>query len=292
MSWITLGFTTSTVDVNAATFALTGAGTPLDGQAFGKITTINAGIAADTPLGVLNDGAGVTTTPSGTTDIGLDTISGNNYTIDLSTVVTVQDFIDLVDTSTSNEVTVTISMDSLALILTDNTMGGGSFGATAENGSSALADLRLDNGAMGNVITGDDFYASTSAALTVDAGAVAVNTNDVDKIRRVWFDYRIDETDPTTGFVTQAFPNRSLTDGARYHSVPMSVSFDADGDKTVNWSFVSIRPPNPIVVTNTLTDQAVYTLFSQLRVVWDDGVNTIVRADDNSNTWHQSTFIL
>lgn len=108
-----------------------------------------------TNLSALLDGTGLSTNGDATEDISIEARDGSKVLLDLDSVSTVQELIDLVNTESAGALT--LSVEDNALRLTDNT------GSTAQNlivsngaGSSAAAQLGLVADVAGTTVLGSD----------------------------------------------------------------------------------------------------------------------------------------
>jgi flagellar hook-associated protein 2 len=82
-------------------------------------------ITVDTLIEDLNNGAGVTVNGDSTEDIKFVDRDGVEHDVDLTGIVTVQDFIDRVNDQTDGDITITVHADGDKFTVTDNTGGTG-----------------------------------------------------------------------------------------------------------------------------------------------------------------------
>ncbi|MGA3066323.1 MAG: flagellar filament capping protein FliD [Tepidisphaeraceae bacterium] len=128
-------------------------------------TDINT-ISTNTSLAQLNDGNGVGTTSAGQNDFLATLADGTNVSVSLNGATSVGDVLNDINTAGAGKLTAAINSQGTGIALTDNTTGSGTFTLTAENGSPALADLKLTSPAAGNSITGGPLIASLDSVLT------------------------------------------------------------------------------------------------------------------------------
>lgn len=114
-------------------------------------------VAGNTPLSVLNGGAGLRTADGN--DLRLVDSAGNAVEVDLNGLSTIQDVITALNTAAGGAgvgMTVSLAANGNGLVITDPAGGPGSPGVGSLNGSYAREDLGLDVPATGAVITGRD----------------------------------------------------------------------------------------------------------------------------------------
>jgi flagellar capping protein FliD len=111
----------------------------------------------DTSLQDINNGRGVQTVIGNDFQIRLR--NGTTLDIDVSSNDTIGSLLSKINYATGNngQLTASISSDGFSIVLTDSTTGSYTLKVTAQNGSLAAADLRIDKEAPSgkNVITGD-----------------------------------------------------------------------------------------------------------------------------------------
>ena len=120
-------------------------------------------LTADTPLSQLNDGRGVrlsTVLP----DIAFTLRDGTTGSIDFSPLgtegekppreTTLGDLLQVINDAAPGKLKAEIAPDGKRLVVTDLTAGEGSFSLQSLYGIQTLADLGLDTGAVGGVVTG------------------------------------------------------------------------------------------------------------------------------------------
>lgn len=132
-------------------------------------------LTTDTPLADLFDGDGLNTgAPAGLNDMRIRTRSAFSADINIDTVTTVGELINLVDTATGSRVTMSIVGN--ALKLTDNTAGAGNFVVSNLGTSAAATELGLTVNAAVNEVTGVD--TSPVAQPNSEAGSVSITDGD------------------------------------------------------------------------------------------------------------------
>ena len=99
-------------------------------------------LGRDTYLSTLNDSLGVGTA-RGLDDLTITVADGTQYSVNLDDTQTLGDVFDRIEEATEGAAYGDISSDGRRVILVDATGGGGSFGVTAANDSTAVADLGL-----------------------------------------------------------------------------------------------------------------------------------------------------
>ncbi len=128
-------------------------------------TSINY-VGRSTLLAQLNDGRGVTLGTGGASgDFTVHAKDGSTFNVNLTGVTTVGGAIDAINAASGGKVTASVSTDKSGLTLTDSTGGGGTLSVTANNGSTAAADLGLTAAASGNTITGTGVLAGIDTTL-------------------------------------------------------------------------------------------------------------------------------
>ncbi len=153
-------------------------------------TQLNA-ITATTSLASLNDGTGVRIKGTGQDDLTFTTQDGATFNVSLFGAQTVGDVLTKINTASGGSVTAAIGTGGTGLQLTDNTVGGSTFGviAAVATGSSAGADLGIVGPASAaGVISGSRIVSSLGSKLLknisggagVTAGHISVNGTDVD----------------------------------------------------------------------------------------------------------------
>ncbi|MFN4243621.1 MAG: flagellar hook-associated protein FlgL [Tepidisphaerales bacterium] len=106
------------------------------------------------PLSQLNFGRGVQTASGA--DIRITDRTGAVYDIDLTSAVTVQDVMDLINTATGGNVVASFSSVGNGIVLTDTTSGTGNLSVQSINFSTAAADLGIAGSVAGSVLSGTD----------------------------------------------------------------------------------------------------------------------------------------
>lgn len=102
----------------------------------------------------INDGNGINTI-SGADDFQITALDGTTIDINLDTAQTVGDVVTLINDHASNGGKITAAITANGkLSLTDNTVGGGTFGISALNGSLAARELGIETTSAGTTITG------------------------------------------------------------------------------------------------------------------------------------------
>jgi len=120
-------------------------------------------LSADTPLSQLNDGRGVRLSTV-LADIAFTLRDGTNGSIDFSPLgsegekppreTTVGDLLQVINAAAPGKLKAEIGPDGKRLVVTDLTAGEGTFSLQSLYGIPTLADLGLDTGAVGGVVTG------------------------------------------------------------------------------------------------------------------------------------------
>jgi flagellar hook-associated protein 3 FlgL len=145
-------------------------------------------------LGIFSTGTGGTLTGNNITlstdDFRVTRKDGTSFTVNLNGTTTVQDVLDRINNADgntgANKVTAALSSTGNGIVLNDSSTGMGSFSVTALNGSTALSDLGLSNGASGSTITGDDVNPIEPEGIFNSLIQLrnALNTNDTAGIER------------------------------------------------------------------------------------------------------------
>jgi flagellar hook-associated protein 2 len=158
----------------ATALGLAGSGTG-DGDGDDAVRTgsvINT-VGRDTLLSSLNDGKGIRT--DGGADLSITDGAGTTFTVDLSDKLTLGDVFDAVDdaaTTAGAAVAAQVNADGTGIELVDAGGGGANFRVTSANGSNALVDLGLVDGATDTdadgVLDGDRVIASINSKLIRD----------------------------------------------------------------------------------------------------------------------------
>ena len=146
------------------------------GDGLGSSVSYVSQLGIGTPLQDLFNGAGVSTSGTGNTlrELVIFDRTGSSYTIDLDPSNTAGDLINLVNTATSGNVTLSVSGNSF--VLTDNTGGSGNLRAYDNPGSgeTIVADLGLTVDAAVNSVTGVDTNPVPTATTETGAGEVSI----------------------------------------------------------------------------------------------------------------------
>lgn len=136
-------------------------GTDLRIEEFGGSTASALGIRSmhsGTRLADLNDGLGIDSVPGD--DFRITTAGGATIDIDIDQVDlqngTLQDVINLINSAAGGSVSAALTTNGNGIVLTDNTVGGGTFGVSRLNLSPAIDSLGLNVLAAGNTLQGDD----------------------------------------------------------------------------------------------------------------------------------------
>ncbi|GAB4108263.1 MAG: hypothetical protein Kow00105_14770 [Phycisphaeraceae bacterium] len=142
------------------------------GQGLGATTSSVRQLTNGTPIADLFDGAGLTTGPLN--EMRIITKSGSSYDINLDPLTTAGDLINLINTTTGGNVT--MSIEGNAFKLTDNTAGGGNFQVLDIPGSgvTVVADLGLTHNSTVNTVTGVDTNPVPTPTTETGAGQVSI----------------------------------------------------------------------------------------------------------------------
>ena len=135
-------------------------------------------VGPDTELADLNGGAGIDRGKIIITDK-----SGDQGTIDLADVTSINEVLDRINNS--EDVAVTASVSGDGLVITDTSGGGGTLLIVSASGDTTAEDLGIDVAAVGGVITGDDIRtlgASTQLRSLNDGNGVIVRNNVADLV--------------------------------------------------------------------------------------------------------------
>ncbi len=135
-------------------------------------------VGPDTELADLNGGAGIDRGKIIITDK-----SGDQGTIDLADVTSINEVLDRINNS--EDVAVTASVSGDGLVITDTSGGGGTLSIVSASGDTTAEDLGIDVAAVGGVITGDDIRtlgASTQLRSLNDGNGVIVRNNVADLV--------------------------------------------------------------------------------------------------------------
>jgi flagellar hook-associated protein 3 FlgL len=153
----------------------------------GGTTAADLGVrtfSPSTPVSELNGGQGVGLAASGA-DFQITNSAGASFSVTLSGAQTVQDVINKINAAaTGTNVTASFSTTGNGIVLTDTSGGSGNLTVTAQNSSTAAADLGLSSPALNNVVTGSDVNPVASGGLFSDLNnlASALAANDPAKI--------------------------------------------------------------------------------------------------------------
>ncbi len=130
--------------------AASAAGEDFDGSFETTVEYTSDAMTGATLLSALKSGNGIDYEASAI-DFTITTTDGTEYDIDLTAgITTVQELIDLIHTTTSNNVTVAINEDGNRLQVTDNAGGAGRLLFESKNSSEALGDLGFDDADVDN----------------------------------------------------------------------------------------------------------------------------------------------
>src|SRR6185503_2179486 len=123
---------------------------------------------ASTQLASLNGGKGLTLATG--PDMQVTRMDGTTFSVDLNGANTVQDVINAINAADGGAgVTASLDPATNGIKFTDATGGSGTLAVLALNGSTAVADLGLANGATsGNTLTGTDVNPVQSLGLFGD----------------------------------------------------------------------------------------------------------------------------
>ncbi len=185
-----------TASIDSQSHTLTIANTVAsDGMTIGEIggqTATQLGVrtmTTTTELSGLNSGLGVNSI-SGVSDFRITTRSGSTLDVDVSTCATVGDVIDRINNDPANagKVFAQLNVSGNGIRLRDFTAGGGGFGVTSLNNSSAAKDLGILKSVPfpGNIVTGNDVSAvrETGVFALLFSLRDALNSNDSPAITR------------------------------------------------------------------------------------------------------------
>jgi flagellar hook-associated protein 3 FlgL len=111
-------------------------------------------LCAGTKLSALNGGQGVATVTGG--DLRVTTSDGTVIDVSLAGATTLQGVLDRINAAGGNALQATLADQGNGLVLTDTTLGAGTFTVAALNDSPAVHDLGLDGAVAGSVLTGRD----------------------------------------------------------------------------------------------------------------------------------------
>ena len=133
-------------------------------------------VGPDTDLADLNGGAGIDRGKIIITDK-----NGDQGTIDLTDVTSINEVLDRINSS--EDVAVTASVSGDGLVITDTSGGGGTLSIVSASGDTTAEDLGIDVAAVGGVITGDDIRTlgvATPLRSLNDGNGVIVRNNVAD----------------------------------------------------------------------------------------------------------------
>jgi flagellin-like hook-associated protein FlgL len=169
----------------------------------GGTTAADLGVRSfspSTPLSDLNDGKGIQLAASGA-DFQVTRSDGTNFSVSLAGAQTVQDVIDDINAASGGVgLTASFSTSGNGIVLNDTAGGTGTPSVTAQNFSTAAADLGLTTAASGNVIAGSDVNPVTADGIFAHLASLrdALNSSDTAQITQAAQDLTNDQNNVVT----------------------------------------------------------------------------------------------
>jgi len=122
-------------------------------------------LSSNTALAALNDGRGIQTRTSGSSDFNVTLADGSVVGVDLSGAQTVGDVIADINKASPGKLKASIPTGSAGIQLSDLTTGSSSFGVANVNGSTAASDLGIATTGSGGTINGKPVLAGIDSVL-------------------------------------------------------------------------------------------------------------------------------
>ena len=122
-------------------------------------------ISNNTAISALNDGRGIQTRTSGSSDFNVTLANGSTVGVDLSGAQTVGDVIADINKASPGKLKASIPNGSSGIQLTDLTTGSTAFSVANANGSTAATNLGIATTGSGGTITGKPIVAGLDSVL-------------------------------------------------------------------------------------------------------------------------------